>query len=161
MSAPFPKVWHNKPYPAIPPTRPELLAYGKVVIITGGGIEIGAAIAKSFAEVGAGAIGIIGRREQHLKSTAAAISAISSSTEVEYAVADITNRPVLEAAFKQFATSLEKIYVFVSNTGNLNTIAPIDVSDGEDWWEGFEINIKESFNSIRDFLPHAAPNAVV
>jgi hypothetical protein len=31
----------------------------------------------------------------------------------------------------------------------------------EDWWEGFEINTKGSFNAIRAFLPQAALYAVV
>lgn len=160
-SSSFTKVWHNKLYPSISPTRPELSAYGKVVIITGGGIGIGAAIAKSFAQAGAAAIGIIGRREQHLKNSVAAISAISSSTKAEYAIADITNKEVLQAAFEQFASNFGKIDVFVSNAGHLSSIAPIDASDSDDWWEGFEVNIKGSFNAIRTFLPHAARNAVV
>ena len=147
MSPPdsFTKTWHNKLYPEISPTRPELFAHGKIVLITGGEVGIGSAIAKSFAQAGAAAIGIIGHREQHLKNSAATISAISSSTKVDYTVADITNKSVLRAAFEQFSSSFGKIDILVSNAGHLLTIAPIDASDDEDWWQAFEINVKGSF----------------
>ena len=157
----FTKVWHNKVYPTISPTRPELSAHGKVAITTGGGIGIGAAVAKSLAQAGAAAIGIIGRREQHLKNSAAAISAISNSTKVDCAVADITIKAILRAAFERFASGFGKIDVFVSNAGHMPSIAPIDASDDEDWLEAFEINVKGSFNAIQAFLPHAAASAIV
>lgn len=46
----FTKTWHNKPYPRIAPSRPELKAAGKVVFITGGGSGIGKATAIAFGE---------------------------------------------------------------------------------------------------------------
>jgi NAD(P)-dependent dehydrogenase (short-subunit alcohol dehydrogenase family) len=76
-------------------------------------------------------------------------------------VADITNKSVLQARFNPFAISLEKIDVFVSNAGLLSTIASIASSDDGDRWQGFEINVRGSFNAIQAFLPHADPNAVL
>jgi NADP-dependent 3-hydroxy acid dehydrogenase YdfG len=75
-------------------------------MITGGGIGIGVAIAKSFARDRAAAIGIVGRNKEHLKESSAAISATSSSIKVEYAVADITNKSVLQAALNSFTSGL-------------------------------------------------------
>jgi NADP-dependent 3-hydroxy acid dehydrogenase YdfG len=34
-------------------------------------------------------------------------------------------------------------------------------SDTEDWWTGFEVNVKGNFNLVRAFLPHAVSDAVV
>ncbi|CZR59830.1 related to peroxisomal short-chain alcohol dehydrogenase [Phialocephala subalpina] len=156
----YTKLWHKKSCPTISPTRPENSAKGKVVIITGGGTGIGAAIAKAFAEAGAKAIAIVGRRENHLKTSATTISSISSSTKVEYALADITDKKVLKAAFEKFEHSLGKIDVLVSNAGYLTDIVPIKNSDDEDWWKSFEINVKGTYNVIRAFLPHAVSDAV-
>jgi hypothetical protein len=62
--------WHNDIYPAIDPTRPELSAKGKSVVITGGGSGIGPQIARPFAIAGAKDIGIIGRRKNSLGNKA-------------------------------------------------------------------------------------------
>jgi NAD(P)-dependent dehydrogenase (short-subunit alcohol dehydrogenase family) len=157
----YTKVWHSEPYPAISPTKPELSARGKVVIITGGGTGIGASAAKAFAQAGASGIGIIGRREKALISSIADISAVSSTTKVSYAVADLTNKGATDAAFKSLSDSLGKIDILISNAGWMSTIAPITDSEDDDWWGSFEINIKGSFNAIRAFFPHAAPNATL
>jgi len=68
---------------------------------------------------------------------------------------------MIQTAFEQLVNNFVKIDVFVSNAGYMSNIALIVTSDAEDWWEGFETNIKGSFNSIRAFLPHAAANAIV
>lgn len=130
------------------------------MIITGGGTSIGAAIAKAFASAGAKAIGLIGRRENHLKTSAQSLSMISKSTKVEYAVADITDKATLNDAFSRFGSSLGRIDVLVSNAAYLPDIVPVTDSDDEDWWSGFEINVKRTYNVFHSFLPHAAPNAV-
>jgi NADP-dependent 3-hydroxy acid dehydrogenase YdfG len=132
-----------------------------VVIITGGGTGIGAAAAKAFAQAGAAGIGIIGRRETILISSVAAISAVSSNTKVEYAIADLTDKRATDAAFKRLADSLGKIDIFISNAGWMSTVAPIIDSEDDDWWGSFEINIKGSFNALRAFLPYAAANATL
>lgn len=49
----FTKTYHNKPYDLISPSRPELSASGKNVVITGGGTGVGKSIALSFAQAGA------------------------------------------------------------------------------------------------------------
>ncbi|KAE8448076.1 hypothetical protein EG329_009841 [Mollisiaceae sp. DMI_Dod_QoI] len=157
----YTKAWHKKEYPTISPTRPENSTQGKVVVVTGGGSGIGVDIAKAFAAAGAKAIGLVGRRENYLRLSAENLSSISSSTKVEYAVADITDKKVLEAAFENFAKSLGKIDVLVSNAAYLSNIAPIKESEDEDWWRGFEVNVKGTYNVIRSFLPHAGSDTVV
>ncbi|KAG4434463.1 hypothetical protein IFR05_010041 [Cadophora sp. M221] len=156
----FTKRWHNKAYSTISPKRPENSALGKVVIVTGGGTGIGAAIAKCFAEAGAAGIGLIGRREEQLKSTSKTISSVSSTTKIVYAVADVTEKESLEAAFRQFAETLGKTDVLVSNAGYFSR-GDLSSADGEDWWRSFEVNVKGSFNTIQAFLPNSKPNAAV
>lgn len=153
----YTKVWNTSSTPSISPTRPELSAKGKVIIITGGGTGIGAQIALSFAKAGASAIGLIARREDKLKSSAAAIEKVSPATKVDYAVADLLKVTDLEAAFNRFRTSFGPIDVLVSNAGYLNNPAEIVSAQSDDWWMAMEINVRGVFNAIRAFVPLAAP----
>ncbi|KAH7407621.1 hypothetical protein BKA64DRAFT_693803 [Cadophora sp. MPI-SDFR-AT-0126] len=156
----FTKRWHNKPYSTISSTRPENSARGKVIAVTGGGTGIGAAVAKSFAEAGAAGIGLVGRREEQLKSSSKSISSASNTTKVDYATADVTDKDSLDKAFSQFAKNLGSIDVLVSNAGYFSK-ADLSSADGDDWWRSFEVDVKGSFNTVQAFIPHAKPDAAV
>jgi NAD(P)-dependent dehydrogenase (short-subunit alcohol dehydrogenase family) len=152
----YTKKWHTSSTPVIDPTRPELSAKGKVIVITGGGTGIGAQIALSFARAGASAIGLIARREEILQSSKAEIEKVSSSTKVNYAVADILQVADLTFAFEKFHSSFGKIDILVSNAGFLNKPSKISSVDSDDWWKAMEINVRGTFNTIRAFLPLAS-----
>lgn len=56
----FTKAYHHQPHLAIDPAGTESSAKGKIVSITGGGKNIGGAIAESFAKANAADIVITG-----------------------------------------------------------------------------------------------------
>jgi NAD(P)-dependent dehydrogenase (short-subunit alcohol dehydrogenase family) len=119
MASPYPsatKKWHSNTYPSISPTRPELSAKGKTVLITGGGTGIGAETARSFAQAGASRIALLGRREQPLLETKASIERQHPKVEVFVASTDVTNKSQVDAAFAKFVGD-GKIDVLVSNAG--------------------------------------------
>ncbi|CAG8983706.1 hypothetical protein HYALB_00006275 [Hymenoscyphus albidus] len=160
----YTKKWHTQPTSSISPLRPELSAKGKVIVITGGGSGIGLSVAKAFAQAGASQIGIIGRREDILKSSIEEITKYStdSGTGVEYAVADVTIASQITAAFKDLAERMGKINVFVSNAGFMARPAPVtEAVDDVEWWTAFETNVKGTLHSLRAFLVHASPTPMV
>jgi len=119
MASPYPaptKKWHSNTYQSISPTRPELSANGKTVIVTGGGSGIGAETARSFAQAGAARIALLGRREQPLLDTKASIEHQFPKVEVFVAATDVTNRNQVEAVFAKFVGD-SKIDVLVSSAG--------------------------------------------
>ncbi|PQE33602.1 hypothetical protein CJF32_00003463 [Rutstroemia sp. NJR-2017a WRK4] len=152
--------WHDKSYPYIAPTRPELSVAGKTIIVTGGGTGIGASIAQSFALAGAKAIGLLGRRENVLLETAAKLSSIAPSVQISHALADVADASALSTAMSSLSqTFSSKIDIFVSNAGYFPTVGSIADTDAEDWWKAFEINVKGGFNAINSFLAVAASGA--
>jgi NAD(P)-dependent dehydrogenase (short-subunit alcohol dehydrogenase family) len=157
------KTFRTSAYPAINPSLPALSSAGKNIVITGGGSGIGSEIAKAFAQSGASSIALVGRTEDSLLRTKQEIEAeYGSTTKVGTYVADITNATALDLSLKSHAASHGgHLHVLVANAGFLPTNATLLDSSPEDWYNGFEINVKGTFNLLRAFIPHATEDAVV
>ena len=151
------KIWHNASYPAISPSNPALSVAGKTVFITGGGAGIGAATARAFAAAGASTVAISGRTEKTLLSAKEDIESAHKGVKVLTFVADVTDAKAMDAAF----TSTGKVDVLVHNAGYLPQLVLIAQSDIQDWWSGFEINVKGAYIVTQAFLKVAASDATI
>lgn len=167
MAAPFPSPtakWHTTTYPTLSPTRPELSAKGKTVVITGGGTGIGAETARYFAQAGASRIALLGRREQPLLDTKASIERINSDVDVFIASTDITNKAQVDAAFDHFVGGDKpgKIDILISNAAITGPHEPISSVDSEAFLAGVHANLQGSLYIAQAFLRHAvAQDAVI
>jgi len=165
MEAPFPSPtskWHDNTYPSLSPTRPELSAKGKTVVITGGGTGIGAETARYFAEAGASRIALLGRREQPLLDTKASLErrfGSSTGLEVLIASADVTSKNEVDAAFAKFAGN-GKIHVCVSGAATTGPHEGVKDVDGDKFLETIQQNIMGALFVAQAFLRHASPDAV-
>jgi NAD(P)-dependent dehydrogenase (short-subunit alcohol dehydrogenase family) len=155
----FTNTWHNKPYPFISSSRPELSAAGKNVVITGGGTGIGKSTAIAFAKAGAASVAILGRRLDRLQTSASEISAAGPKTRVLFETADTTKRPSIDASLKKIVDQVGTIDVFVSNAGILPNPGAVATYDESELRRGFEVNVIGSFNAVQAFIPLAAPGA--
>lgn len=156
----FTETWHNRPYPAILPTKPEISAVGKNVVITGGGTGIGKAAAIAFAQAGANSVSIIGRRVDRLQTAGAAITEANPSTHVVLQTGDVTNRTSIEAALGAIVEKIgDKIDIFLNNAGMLPKEAAVIGYPESEVQQSFETNLMGSFNALQVFTPLAAPGA--
>ncbi|KAH7380941.1 hypothetical protein BKA64DRAFT_225383 [Cadophora sp. MPI-SDFR-AT-0126] len=162
MAAPFPSptaTWHDNTYPALSPSRPELSAKGKTVLVTGGGTGIGARTALSFAEAGASRIALLGRRSRPLLETKASIQQQYPQVEISTFPTDITNKSQVDAAFETFIGK-SKLDVLISNAGMIGVQDPIKDVNVDKFVEAVDINLKGALNVAQAFLRYAAPDAV-
>jgi NAD(P)-dependent dehydrogenase (short-subunit alcohol dehydrogenase family) len=161
--APFPSAttkWHQEVYPSISPSRPELSAKGKNVVVTGGGTGIGAEVAHYFAEAGASRIAVLGRREQPLLDTKASIEKKFPGVEVFVASTDVTNKSQVDAAFDKFAGT-GKIDVLVSNAAVAGPTERVEEVDAVKFVESIQQNVQGAVIVAQAFLRLASTNAVV
>jgi len=159
MKAPFPapiEEWHNDTYPAIDPSRPELSAKGKTVVVTGGGYGIGRGTVEAFATAGAKAIAISGRKEQPLLDTKKYIES-KFATRVSTHVADVTD----VVAMKKFASEVGTWDILIMNAGYMSTPGGSLQSDVEEWWKAWEINVKGVFITAQAFMPTKGKNPTI
>lgn len=162
MAFPSPtKTWHTAKYPSIDPSLPALSSAGKNIVISGGGSGMGPEIAKAFAQSGAASIALLGRTEATLLETKQQIEAKYANTEVATYVTDIISASALEQALAAHEKVNGKLHILVANAGYMASGRSIVDSDAEDWWTGFEVNVKGNFNLVRAFLPQAVSDAVV
>lgn len=161
----FTETWHNKSYPQISPDRPELSAAGKVVFITGAGTGIGKATAIAFAQAGAKAIAIFGRRVDKLELAAEEIRNANTkgTTTVIVEGVDLSDRAAVHTAFASASNQVNKtsIDVFISNAGSFQGPGPVVGYDEDTFNKSLKLNVGGAFNSIDAMLPLLAPNAKV
>lgn len=117
---------------------------GSVVVVTGGGTGIGAAIAERFAAEGAHVV-ITGRRKAPLDDVATQIGALAivADVGVENEVAN-----VIAATLSTFG----RIDTLVCNAGGGGFTAVEQTSD-RDWADSMHANLTTAFVSARGFLP--------
>lgn len=160
--APFPSPtskWHSTSYASISPTRTELSAIGKTVLITGGGTGIGAETARSFAAAGASRIALLGRRKQPLLDVKASIESKFPGVEVLAASTDVTKKDQVDTAFADFVGG-GKIDVLVSNAGIMGPPESVEDADEHTFIAAIQQHIQGSLFVSQAFLRHAAPNAI-
>jgi NAD(P)-dependent dehydrogenase (short-subunit alcohol dehydrogenase family) len=158
----FTQEWHTKPYPDISPSRNDLSAIGKNVVITGGGTGIGKAVAIAFAQAGANSVSILGRRLDRLKSSVIAISAAAqSNTQVLYRIADLTDRAQVESALASITSAVGKVDILVNNAGSLPPLGPVAIYDAATFMQAFEMNVLTSLNAIQAFIPVAGADPIL
>jgi NAD(P)-dependent dehydrogenase (short-subunit alcohol dehydrogenase family) len=151
MSGSPTKKYHKTSYPALDPTRPELSAKGKTILVTGGGTGIGAETAKNFAKAGALRIALLGRREQPLLDTKAEIEASYPDTTVLAIPTDLAKESQVKAAFEQIGT----VDVLISNAAVLGSKGPVGVLTASEILTGITTNLLIDVNVTTSFLAHA------
>ena len=87
---------------------------GQVAVVTGAGRGIGAAIAKTLAELGATVV-LCGRTRAALDSSAKAIAEAGGKAEV--IPCDVTSLESVEAAAKRIESSFGRVDILVNNAG--------------------------------------------
>lgn len=120
-----------------------------------GGTGIGKATAIAFAQAGARAVVVTGRRQEPLAIAKGEIEREARSSEGFSCLtfqADVTDAPAMDRVFEKVVCAFGKIYIVISNAGYLNQNLPIAESDLNDYWRCFEVNVKGSIIVAQAFL---------
>lgn len=127
-----------------------MAAAGQVVLVTGGGRDIGRAIAVQFAAQGA-RVAIAARSSEELEQTLQAIRGLGASGLALRV--DVSDYAAVADAHREVSEQLGAVDVLVNNAGVGGAIAALWEQDPGDWWRTVEINLGGTFNCTRAVLP--------
>jgi NAD(P)-dependent dehydrogenase (short-subunit alcohol dehydrogenase family) len=150
---------HKQVYPSLTPTRPDLSAAGKTILITGGGKSIGLGITESFALAKATNIVILGREQDALNNVRDDFHTKYPDTTIWPYAADITDGAKCGEVFAEVKEKVGTIDVMVLNAAYLHTPVPFPTMDMQDFWHCFEVNVKANTSLLQLFLQHRNPNS--
>jgi NAD(P)-dependent dehydrogenase (short-subunit alcohol dehydrogenase family) len=117
---------------------------GKVVLVTGGGTGIGAAIARRFAAAGA-RLSLTGRRTTPIRSVADEIGGLAVP-------GDTTSASDCEAAVADTVAEFGRLDVVVANAGVMSSGSASDLNPAE-WDETLRINVTGVMHMCRAAVP--------
>jgi 3-oxoacyl-[acyl-carrier protein] reductase len=123
---------------------------GQVALITGAGRGIGAAIAKSLANMGATII-VCGRTAGPLEATAKAIAAEGGHAEA--IPCDVTNLASVEAIAKRVEASYKRLDILINNAGIGGFSTPLHQLAPDGWEQILNTNLRGVYYAIRAFAP--------
>ena len=122
---------------------------GKIAVVTGGTIGIGAAIGSLFAREGA-RVALIGRDAARGEKTCQSIH--SQGGDCKFYVADVSKSDQVAKAAAQILRDYPKVDILVNNAGIWRPGRVIDL-DEETWDSVLDTNLKGMFLVSRHFLP--------
>lgn len=123
---------------------------GRVALVTGGSKGLGKAMARGFAEQGANVV-ISSRHEDELKAAAQEI-AEGTKAQVQYFVADMTQRDEVRKLADKALKAFGRIDILVNNAGS-NLPQAIDQITDEAWDRIVELNLSSCMALTRALVP--------
>jgi len=122
---------------------------GKIALVTGGSVGIGAMIAEGFVHFGA-KVYLVARREELLKKKQEELARIGSC---EYIVADISTVEGIKELARRFGEREQSLDILVNNAGISDGGRKIEEITEETWDAVMDLNLKSIFFMIQAFLP--------
>jgi NAD(P)-dependent dehydrogenase (short-subunit alcohol dehydrogenase family) len=122
---------------------------GKIALVTGGSVGIGAMIAEGYVNFGA-KVYIVARHEDALKKKQAQLAKIGPC---EYIVADISSVAGIQELARAFEKREQSLDILVNNAGISDGGREIENITEETWDAVQDLNLKTIFFMIQAFLP--------
>ncbi|KAI1458005.1 NAD(P)-binding protein [Annulohypoxylon moriforme] len=144
------KAAHHATYPAISPSRPELSQAGKTVLVTGGSVGIGFAIARSFVQAHASKVIILSRRPALVAKAVSSLNALANETSAGNGTptkivgleCDMGSPTETAALWARFAGEGTFVDVLILNAAAIPPVKPLLDMGAELWATYYDVNVR-------------------
>ena len=120
----------------------------RVALVTGASRGIGRSLAEDLLDRG-WRVAALSRDQDAL----AAFAGSAPSDRILPLVADVTDGPAMSQCFAALAALWRVPDLVVANAGVLAAVGPTWQTDPDDWWAGFEVNVRGVYTTLRNVLP--------
>ncbi|MBX6389127.1 MAG: SDR family oxidoreductase [Frankia sp.] len=128
---------------------------GRVAVVTGGGVGIGGAIARLFAQHGA-LVEVAEIDKERAEEVRADVTAAGGTIRAH--VLDVTKEADVNRLAEAVLAEHGRVDVLVNNVGDYRPLVRFDVSTHESWQRMYEVNLLHVFAVTRAFLPAMVAN---
>lgn len=122
----------------------------RITLVTGAGSGIGAAIARKFAEAGAGMVCVVDRDEASAQAVVKSIQAAGGAAEA--LTLDVTDEAACGRLAKDVLQRHGRLDVLVNNAG-IGHVGTITQTTGADLDRLYSVNVRGVFNLTQAFIP--------
>lgn len=130
---------------------------GRVAIVTGASVGLGAAIAEHFAAAGASLM-LCARSRSELEEQRARLANAYPSVSIYAEVADVAKPDDVDRLFVATAKTFGRLDILVNNAGVYGPMGPIDQIDWADWVDAITINLIGTVYCARKAVELFKPN---
>jgi NAD(P)-dependent dehydrogenase (short-subunit alcohol dehydrogenase family) len=126
---------------------------GKVALVTGvsGAGQVGAALAKAFAEAGA-SLAIVARKQLNIEARAEELR--QTNARVLALAADLTDEASVSGVIDRTVSEYGRVDILVNLAGGLTRYKPVTEHTLEDWQQEVGNNLLSAFLCSRAVFPH-------
>ncbi|RYP78792.1 hypothetical protein DL769_003128 [Monosporascus sp. CRB-8-3] len=156
MGIDFTSKTHHDTYAEINPAVNPAPCAGKTVLVTGAAKGIGQAIVASYASAGASRIAIAARGDTSAtrsRALQAAADAGRQGLEILVLRLDVCDYASITACVAEVSSKWGFVDILINNAGYLAPFEPLGVSDMDEWWRTWEVNVRGVYWVVRALLP--------
>ncbi|RYP76574.1 hypothetical protein DL771_001643 [Monosporascus sp. 5C6A] len=156
MGLGFTSKTHHDTYAEINPAVNPAPCAGKTVLVTGAAKGIGQAIVVSYARAGASRIAIAARGDAsatRARALQAAADAGRQGLEILVLRLDVCDYASITACVAEVSSKWGVVDILINNAGYLAPFEPLGVSDMDEWWRTWEVNVRGVYWVVRALLP--------
>ncbi len=155
---------HQKAYPAISPSRPELSQAGRTILVTGGATGIGYAIAQAFSQAAAARVILVGRRDNVLREAVSKLAEyakqIGSKTEFIGRAADDSDLDSTAPLWTGLEEEGIAVNVLVLNAASISAASPLLERGLDKFWNDYLINVRALVDYTQRFNNQKTAGAI-
>jgi NAD(P)-dependent dehydrogenase (short-subunit alcohol dehydrogenase family) len=130
---------------------------GKYILVTGASVDIGRAIALSWAKAGAAGIAICSRNAEDLDPVTVEVKRLNHTVQVLAMACDTTRSANVTNLFLAIKEQFGKLDIVIANFGTVHLGRISGTDDNDEWWADMTTNFRSTHLPVHQYIRTFGP----